>query len=208
MADIGEPQPHITTHVDDGIKRLVYALSCAPELKRLLTIFLTKIQEMEDVMDAVRPSTLFRVDTAVGVQLDQLGTILGLSREGWDDATYRIYLRTQSLLILPDRRTQRKLLEVIRSLMNTEAGTILYSEYRAKTYTIQVAGVDLDELITWLRFIERCRPATYIAQIIWNPDGAFGYEDESGTVATTVEGFSDESETIDVGGPYSAVISS
>ena len=62
-------------------------------------------------------------------------------------------------------------------------------------------------LISWLRFMERCRPATYNGYIIWTPDGAFGYDDETATVATTVEGFSDATDTIDVGGPYSAVIS-
>lgn len=197
----------IDTHVQDGLNRLVYALSCAPEFEKMLTIFLEKVQEMEDVIKDVRPAPLFDIDTAVGKQLDQLGNLLGLPREGWNDATYRVYLRTQALLILPDRRTQRRLLEVIRSLMDTDAGTIFYQEFRPKSYLVQVAGIDLDTLITWLRFIERCRPATYIAYILWNPDDAFGYDDSTATVVTDVEGYSDATDTIDVGGPYSAIIS-
>ncbi len=198
----------IDTHVDDGIRRLVYALTCADELKKMLTIFLEKVQETENVTIDVRPSVLFDLDTAVGQQLDQLGSILGLPREGWDDDTYRVYLKTQALLILPDRRTQRRLMEVIRSLMDTDAGTIFYQEFRPKSYLVQVVGETLDTLISWLRFMERCRPATYNAFILWTPDDAFGYDDATATVVTDVEGFSDATDTIDVGGPYSAVISS
>lgn len=204
----GDAVADIETHVDDGISRLVYALTCAPEFEKLLTIYLEKVQEIEHAIRGVSPSLLFDIPTAYGQQLNQIGNILGLPREGWSDELYRVYLRTMALLILPDRRTQRRLLEVIRSLMDTDAGIIEYVEFRPKTYLIAVAGVELGELISWLRFIELCRPATYIAQIIWTPDEPFGYDDSTGAVPTTVYPYADSTGALSVGGHYSAVISS
>jgi hypothetical protein len=169
---------------------------------------LERIQTLENAIRGVTPTLLFDIETAYGTQLDQLGAILKLPREGWDDPLYRIFLRTQALLILPDRRTQARLIEVARSLMNTDAGMVDYQEFRPKTYTLGVGAVDLLTFSTWIRFLELCRPATYNAQIIWNPDEAFGYDDATGTVPTpTVFGYSDATFTIVAGGHWSAILS-
>jgi len=187
----GDAIASIETHVQDGLDRRVYALRCAPNFEKMMTIFLKRWQTLENAITGIQPFLLFDYNTAYGANLDQIGEILGLRREGWSDEQYRIFLRTQSLLILTDRRTQRRLLEVIRSLMNTDAGTIAYSEVRPKTYIVGIEA-DLDDLILWNRlFLERCRPATYNAFIIWNPEDAFGYEDLTGSVVVDVEGYSD-----------------
>ena len=205
---IGDAIADIETHVEDGLARLAYALNNADDFKKMLTIFLERSQALENAIRGVTPTLLFDLDNAYGAQLDQLGNILVCPREGWDDDVYRVYLQTQSLLILPDRRTQSRLMAVVRSLMNSPAGTIDYQEYRAKGYLVGVTGVPLSDLHFWnRRFLERCRPATYNTQTIWHPEGAFGYDDAVASVTTTVEGYSDATNTVvDIGGPYSAVV--
>ena len=204
---IGEAIADIETHVVDGLDRLAYALDNAVDFRKMLTIFLERSQALENAIRGVTPTLLFDLENAYGAQLDQIGNILACPRQAWPDEEYRVYLRTQALLILPDRRTQARLMEVVRSLMNTTAGAIDYSEFRPKSYLVGVTGPTLEELHFWnLRFLERCRPITYNTQTIWHPEGAFGYDDATATVATTVEGFSDATDTVDVGGPYSAIV--
>lgn len=194
--------PLIETHVSGGLNSLAIALSNATDLKKFLAIFLEKIQEIEDVMVDVRPSVLFDLDTAIGAQLDALGEILQLRREGWSDDTYRIYLRTQSMLILPDRRTVNNLLTVARTLMDSPAGDIAFSEWPPKSFFLSVEA-DIDDVALWKqKFFERCRPATYAGYTIWLPEVSFGYDDLDAVATTDVEGFSDLDEVVDTGGEY------
>ena len=202
----GDAVAEIETHQEDAIGRMVYAIENAANLKKLFNIFTLKIQELENIYRGITPTLLFNIETAYGQQLDQLGSFLRLPREGWDDDLYRIYLRTQELLVLPKTRTQARLIQVVRSLLDDPNGNVEYAEFRPKSYLLGVPGVDLEVLVTWIRFLERCRPATYNAQILWLAKDAFGYDDASGTIVTTVKGYSDATNTIIAGGPYSAVI--
>jgi len=205
---IGDAVTDIETHVEDGLDRLAYALGNAENFRKMLTIFLERTQSLEHVMRGVSPTLLFDITTAYGVQLDQIGNLLGFPREGWDDVTYRVYLKTQALIILPDRRTQGKLIDVIRSLFGGAPGAIGYSEYRSKGYVLGVTGFTIDQVYFWnQRFYERCRPATYNAHTIWHPEDAFGYTDATYVVTEEYEGYSDATDTVlDIGGPYSAIV--
>lgn len=206
--EYGDAIAEIETHVEDARARLVYALSNAVDMKKVLDIFTRRVQILENVYRGITPTLLFDIPTAYGQQLNQIGNILGLPREGWDDELYRIYLRTQSLLILPDRRTQAILLQVIRSLMDTDAGTILYSEANPKTYFLDIPATSLEDLIFWNRkFLEKCRPITYNTFIKFIPEDPFVYDDDTATIVVTGEGFSDDTDTIDVGGKLAVFIS-
>lgn len=204
----GEAIADIETHVEDARARLVYAMRNSEDFKKVLDIFNRRVQIVENVYRGITPTLLFDIPTAYGQQLDQLGNLLGLPREGWDDPLYRIYLRTQSLLILPERRTQANLLLVIRSLMDTDAGTILYSESNPKTYALDIPAATLEDLILWNRkFLEKCRPITYNSLIKFVPEDPFVFEDETGVATVTGEGFSDGAGVIDVGGKLAVFIS-
>jgi len=206
--EYGDAIAEIETHVEDAKARLVYALDNAVDLKKVLDIFSRRVQILENVYRGITPTLLFDIPTAYGQQLNQIGNLLGLPREGWDDPLYRIYLRTQSLLILPERRTQANLLLVIRSLMDTDAGTILYTEENPKTYALDIPAISLEDLIIWNRkFLEKCRPITYNSLIKFIPEDPFVFEDETGVATVTGEGFSDAAGIIDVGGKLAVYIS-
>ena len=68
----------------------------------------------------------FDVGTGGGEQLDRLGEILQLPREGADDARYRVLLRMQIQTILSSAGTSATLLEIVRAF--TDADAIAYRE--------------------------------------------------------------------------------
>lgn len=67
----------------------------ANNIEKLSDVFSQEVQELEDAILQILTDTI--LTTAVGVQLDGLGEVIGLERQGLDDATYRARLRSQIL---------------------------------------------------------------------------------------------------------------
>lgn len=86
-----------TDYAGDMIARLIGKLSDVSHADFIRT-FAAEIQEFETA--AFQVLTERWLDTAVGVQLDGLGQIIGRERAGSDDDTYRLLLRAQILLNL------------------------------------------------------------------------------------------------------------
>lgn len=84
----------ITIHETDALNRLLYQYKGKPYIDSLIKdICTTQIQELED---AIIP--LFNrldIDASEGVQLDEIGEIVGQSRLGLLDATYRLFLKAK-----------------------------------------------------------------------------------------------------------------
>lgn len=84
----------INTHVQDALARLFTQYQDASNLKNVITAIVTPIQDLETVIQQM--NTQRSIFTAVGVQLDLLGTIIGLSRTpGTTDDDYRNQLLAQ-----------------------------------------------------------------------------------------------------------------
>lgn len=80
----------ITDHVQQALDRLMQQYKEQPRLAAIITALVQQIQDLED---AIYPLDVGRqLATAVGVQLDGLGELIGLKRNGLDDATYRLFL--------------------------------------------------------------------------------------------------------------------
>ena len=194
----------IDDHTEQAIARLPSAYCDAENLKKWISIHIDRLQVLENVIRDIRTSILFYIPTAEGVFLDQIGTILVLPRQGRTDYDYRVLLRTQALLVLPGRGTSQRLLEIIRSLSDTDAGTITYRQFNPKSFQIGVSTATLEALASWIPILRRCRPATYNMLVAWftvghmtfqdasnpilepAPVGAVGMGDASGTIAPQV----------------------
>jgi len=70
------------------------------------------------------------IDTAYGSQLNTIGVILGLPRQGFDDPDYRVRLSAVAAILLPNRRTVTGLLTMLRILLNDPTQTVLDSDIR------------------------------------------------------------------------------
>ncbi len=177
----------IDDHVDKALARLPSMHDDSILLRGTIEIHAARMQKIENVLRGITPQDLFNIDTAVGVNLDQIGTIVGIAREARTDVAYRIILRTQALLVLPERRTQARLMEIIRSLMDTDPGVIRYTQLPPKTYTLSIASATLSTLLSWVPILRRTRPASYVGVLNWVQTGHLSYSNGNGSVPTVTE---------------------
>lgn len=80
----------INSHVSDAIDRLLSQYKTLPRVTALVATLAERIQTLEGAIQAVYQAQ--PLATAVGQQLDNAGGIIGLARNGLDDATYRVLL--------------------------------------------------------------------------------------------------------------------
>lgn len=114
----------ISNHVQQALNRLLEQYKESPNLKGLLTSFIEEIQNIEDMnFDLLTNRTL---DNATGKTLDNIGSIVGVSRRvGESDANYRTRIR-EGIFKNRAQGTVEILIEVVQ--LFTDATVIIYSE--------------------------------------------------------------------------------
>ncbi len=85
-----------TTHVVDAQARVAGYLRDAPNFNKLIGIFAERWQGLEDELDDFLNNITDLVANAVGAQLNIIGIILNLTRDGEPDPEYRIRLLGQA----------------------------------------------------------------------------------------------------------------
>lgn len=80
----------ITDHADQAVARLPGYQQSATNYLKLLNALNTEVQALEDVLWQLSEER--HLSVAVGTQLDNLGTILNVPRQGLDDDNYRIVI--------------------------------------------------------------------------------------------------------------------
>lgn len=83
----------VTNHVEAGLDLLLEQYKGKPRIAALITSELEQIQKLEDAIWEVILGRL--IDTAVGVQLDALGKIVGQKRQGAGDEVFRARIRAR-----------------------------------------------------------------------------------------------------------------
>jgi predicted DNA-binding protein len=85
----------ITTHVQDGLDRLSQQYKDRPRILAIHTAIYEQIQDLEDAIfaiDAGRQLWNGSSCPAIGQQLDNIGTIVGIDRNGLSDAEYLLFI--------------------------------------------------------------------------------------------------------------------
>ena len=77
---MSNPVDEITDHTDAALRRLLQNYKNKPNLKSIIEIYADRMQELETVFISLFLAR--SVNDAVGVQLDQVGEIVGISRPG------------------------------------------------------------------------------------------------------------------------------
>jgi hypothetical protein len=102
------------------------------------------ITVLRDVQEA------FDLDTAVGVQLDFVGNVIGLKRQGFNDDRFRTFLRIQRDLILGAFRkdanwtgTTNNILSICRTFIGPLGGAIVIVNFG--TYSFELAIPNLTD---------------------------------------------------------------
>jgi hypothetical protein len=112
-----------------------------PEFLKLLSSYVAETQELENVLFDLLQA--FWIDTAVGVQLDAIGEIVGAAREGLDDERYRVRVRVRILLNLTNG-TPNEILRIVNMLIEGGAAYGTYTPIYPASFNIELHG-DLTE---------------------------------------------------------------
>lgn len=128
----------ITNHVEQALGRLITQYKDRPNIRGLMSALIKPIQKIEDTL--VQMNTLRSLDNAIGQNLDNLGTILGLARfPGDGDTTYRNKLKAKVKLNTSEGEPER-IIETFQ-LFTGATQVILHEHYPAEVF------IDSDYLI-------------------------------------------------------------
>lgn len=168
-----EEETSLTPHVDSGLGRLVEQFKGKVNIEKFLKIILSELDEIEDVLTDI---IVFKeIDKAYGQQLDQIGTILGRSRDGYGDADYRARLKLQIGI-----NTSESEADIILTIWQTLTGSPIVSLTEtfpaALTLTAQTSAVDA----TVIQEIERVSAAGVKLSYVIVSGVPFGFFDSDG----------------------------
>lgn len=85
----------ITSHLSDAVARLITQYKDKPNMVAFISTIVGGVQALEDAIYALDAARHIYPEVPVGAQLDQLGVLIGLRRNGLaDDIYYRLLLGT------------------------------------------------------------------------------------------------------------------
>lgn len=119
----------IIDHVQKALARLLTQYQGATRLQSLLTAMIDPIQEIEDVLQSMNIDRYLAA--AVGVQLDNIGDIVGLPRPtGMGDEQYRLHLYGQIKVNTSEGQPEQ--LIQIYQLLTQAVIVLLFEEFPAE----------------------------------------------------------------------------
>ncbi len=129
------------------------------DFRELVCIVVEGLGHYKDVAEDV--AAAFDVDTAVGEQLDFIGTIVGIQRQGFPDARYRDFINIQIDLILSTVRnganwtgTVNNILDICRTFIGTGVpDPIVYTATPPYSFKLTVPGVTPAEMGVLVNFL-------------------------------------------------------
>jgi hypothetical protein len=121
--NVGVPLPVIGTDVPDHVAaalgRLLEQDKNKTNIAKLLTSLVTPQQDLESALWQLL--TQRRITTAIGAQLDALGKLVGLARNGLSDTDYRVFIYVQ-IAVNTSRGRHEDLIAIAKlALQNTAA---------------------------------------------------------------------------------------
>lgn len=174
-ADLLSLDPHVTTFAElAGTTRPLTQMSdetSSRNLRALLEAMSGQAARFYDVCAVVVVS--HELTTAVGDQLDQIGAIVGLAREGYDDERYAELLDIQVKLLLAAGRSGAEwtgrapnIIAIARQFIGAAAGTITLRNWPPLSYEITVPNLTLADATLLARFLRIANDAAVIGLLV------------------------------------------
>lgn len=143
----------IESHATEALDRLCELFKAQANVRALVTAWCGPIQSFEEVLYQVL--TERAVDNAVGVQLDQLGVIVGQERAGLSDDDYRRYIRAR-IRVNRSSGTINELTTITRLIVDDDDASIQFDPSYPAAGMMRVSGIPFDTatalaLVTFLR---------------------------------------------------------
>lgn len=188
----------ILDHTAQAIDRLLEQYKGKPRMEGLLTALVQEWQNIEDVLFGL-PDDL-KIATAVGIQLDLIGTIVIQERLGFSDDIYRALLQAKVGENV-SKSTPENVIDVVKLL--TGSNLVHFQEYYPAGYGVAI-DTDIDASLTDFFYdrIERVDPAAVRLEslVCFDPDEAFAFDGGPGTAL----GFGDLTD-VNVGGLFAKI---
>lgn len=145
---------YIDDHIDRAVRAMPSQFRGKPNMADLLGVLVRPLQRLEDMVWALLSQR--SLETATGARLEQLGKLVGESRNGRDDADYLRYIQAR-IITNRSNGTIEDLLSVARILVNSEdAGYVLEPGYPAGiSLRVEDVVVDEDLATELIRFLKR-----------------------------------------------------
>jgi hypothetical protein len=143
---------------------VVSALNDLNNISRLLVVFGKAVQGFESAGQEVWNQR--SVDTAIGVQLDDIGLVVGQPRGGLDDETYRRYVRA-AIKANRSNGTVFDVLRVLRLVIANVDVTFQYEQQQIATAIVRVLNIALTDALgsVAFSFLERTAAAGVIVML-------------------------------------------
>lgn len=191
----------ITDYVERTLALLVEQFKGKPRFEGILSALATQIQDIENAT-----FQLFfdrALTTAVGAQLDQIGTVVGLARNGLSDSDYRAQLGAQ-VLVNTSQGDPERLIEVVRII--TSSALVVLAEPKPGYVQISFDGTAPDPVPLFVAKIDSVAPAGVRLQLVEGTPGNSFRLGTVGDVDDPLRGLADALDIPDHGGKLGAAL--
>jgi hypothetical protein len=182
-----------TDHVIEAKDNLVEQFKKSPKMQAFIAAFADQVQDLEDAFFEVFEERW--IDTAVGVQLDGLGAIVGEDREGRGDDEYRLAIKARIQINFSEATPEDMLL----ALTNFYAATYELVETNYASFVIRfvdewVEGTDPDpvDFLNLLNQINGAGIAAWFQYVGYDDDDVFTFASGDTVEASTTQGWADD----------------
>ena len=170
----------ITTHAEDAKARLLFQYQGKANIEALLdSLGGQQIQDLENILFDI--GSRLDINNSVGVQLDNIGTIVGQPRNGQNDVTYRLFLKAKAGVNVSEGDIER----VLSVWKIITGGTIvsLTEIFPASIELFSDIPVPGELEVEAFNLMQDVVAAgVSLVSVIISPDNAFGFEGSTDTL--------------------------
>lgn len=195
----------LESYCEEGKNLLLSQFREKPILEAVLCALSDGVQEIENASWQVLTERW--LDTAVGAQLDGIGRLVELARYGWDDETYRAFLRAQ-ILVLRSEGTWPDLFGILAAL-ELDLAEVTFAESYPAAFRIDLGqplvGFDGGDVFALL---ERARSTAVRLSLVFpttGTDGVFTLAESTALELDAGRGCGDATGA-DIGGELAALL--
>jgi len=161
-----------TTHIEGARSNFIDAFKGKPNIQALLDAYIQQVQEIENALFQLLENRT--LETAVGVQLDNLGRLIGQARGELSDADYRILLRAR-ILANKSNGTIDDIVEMLQ--IATSGSSVGLQEFEPAAMIITLTSFGSSNAVLLANLIADARPAGVGTDFVYPPSGAaFQYD--------------------------------
>jgi hypothetical protein len=187
-----------TNHVDEAQDHLIEQFRGKANFNAMIAALVEQIQDLEEAAFEVFEQT--DIYSAVGVQLDGIGAIVGQPRQGRNDVDYRIAIFARIAVNISSGTPE----EIINALLLFEPSNLIQVfEFFPAQFTVEYLMPIIADGQTMARVLNTIRPAGVYGQLLWHTTvDTFQFSSTSSSEIDSTKGFSNAAQT--TGGQFAS----